>query len=510
MTRVLKCVKQQSKELLPTQREEFNLILHRYNKVRQYVFSRFGPIGGLRYLDYPRKIRDEWVDNGFAEQWHLPPKYWKSALEDAFGAIKSGWEVTKNKIRLLIHHNAHLTEDEKRYCFYLLKANSLLHAVLTDSLFEKPEKLLPLSVNENKVHNLLKRLIRKHKFGIPYAMNGHSLKIDENMYSYKSKQYDMGIQGLERGKQIRFDTQDPRQFQGNLTLVLKEKHLELHKLIESKTTPLAQQENIVGIDKGYRTLIATSVAETAQYGEQLNTLLTTESDRLNLKNQQRGKVRAVLKKHQEKGHTKKVRQLKKFNLGKKKYIRQKRLSKVRVENFINRELNQFFKEQKPSTVVVENLNFTSWTKKLPKRTNRLLSSWIKGFVQERLDYKTQVFLVTLAIVNPAYTSQICCQCGKFGVRKGDRFHCETHGGVDADYNAAVNLRHRINDREIGLYTPYSSVKSILLRRLTTDVGGSNGKPLERTEPSQTPVATFGLSTESELLECLKPAKAIAC
>ena len=98
----IKNIKQYSEILPMEQLQELSLILHRYNTVRTYIFRSFGSINGLQYLQYPRKIRDKWVKSGFAEQWNLPPKYWKCSLEDAFNSIKSNWEATKTNIRKYI------------------------------------------------------------------------------------------------------------------------------------------------------------------------------------------------------------------------------------------------------------------------------------------------------------------------------------------------------------------------------------------------------------------------
>ena len=40
-------------------------------------------------------MRDEWVKTNFAEQWKLPARYWKLALSEATGNIKSQWSNIK-------------------------------------------------------------------------------------------------------------------------------------------------------------------------------------------------------------------------------------------------------------------------------------------------------------------------------------------------------------------------------------------------------------------------------
>lgn len=68
-------------------------------------------------------------------------------------------------------------------------------------------------------------------------------------------------------------------------------------------------------------------------------------------------------------------------------------------------------------------------------------------------------------VNAAYTSQMDSRHGTLsGKRSGDTFYCENGEVLPADVNAARNILARLYDGEIGRWTPYQPVRSILLRR----------------------------------------------
>ena len=67
-------------------------------------------------------------------------------------------------------------------------------------------------------------------------------------------------------------------------------------------------------------------------------------------------------------------------------------------------------------------------------------------------------------INPAYTSQICHKCGHFGIRKNKVFICPDCAEIDADINAAHNIKDRFDDKEITLYTSHKKVKEILINR----------------------------------------------
>ncbi len=286
---VIKNVKQHSSVLLSEQIQELQIILLKYNKVRSYVFSRYGSISGLCYLQYPREVRDGWVKTNFGEQWGLPPKYWKCALEDAFNTIKANWEASKVRIKKQIL-KSQLTEDEKSYACYVIQVNKFLYAVLHQQDFILPTKLLQLNIIQEKVHSFICRAVRKQKFSIPKAINGKSMMIDENMYSYKCKSHHMGIQGLIRGKQIKFNTRDKRKFTGNINIIIRDSHIEIHKASKVKIKNPSKIENIIAIDKGFKSLIATNVSEATQYGNDFSKLLMTKSDKLSNKNKQRNKA----------------------------------------------------------------------------------------------------------------------------------------------------------------------------------------------------------------------------
>ncbi|KJF18757.1 hypothetical protein [Acidithrix ferrooxidans] len=68
-------------------------------------------------------------------------------------------------------------------------------------------------------------------------------------------------------------------------------------------------------------------------------------------------------------------------------------------------------------------------------------------------------------MNAAYTSQMDSNTHLLeGKRVGDKFHCANGDVLQADFNAALNLRHRYFDHEITLYTPHREVRRILLAR----------------------------------------------
>ena len=284
------------------------------------------------------------------------------------------------------------------------------------------------------------------------------------MYTYTTEDHHLLIEmtSTKPRKRVRINLTDQNKYHGNIRVILKETKIELHHLVKTKQRIAWTEKNEIGIDKGFRTLIATSSGNL--YGENLNGLLNKETERLNNKNKLRNPYWALAKKYEKEGNFKKAQNIWKNNFGKIKYKKQKGKHDATVKSYINFSLNQFFIMEKPSMIISEDLSFVSWKDKFPKHIKRKLSRWIKGYVKERIEFKCKVWGVEYQLVNAAYTSQICHKCGKFGTRKLDNFECPSHGKIHADINAGNNIKQRKNDHEIKRFTPYKEVKKILKER----------------------------------------------
>src|SRR3990172_12475140 len=401
-------------------------IAKRYVSVKNNIFQRYGSLSGLQYLSYPRQIRDEWVKTRHADKFNMQARYWKHALEEAFSNIQSNWSNGFNKIRHSLHRNQSFSKDEKHYAFYLLKATDLLYKAVALESFTIPDKFQNMKIiRRDKIHKYLKNRLRKYTGNKPYQFKNRSFQIDHNMYNiYKDVKGRLwiGIMGLTPRKRIMLQMSSSVEPAGNLRIVLKDKNIEIHNAVK-----IAVKETI--------------------------------------KNKNRNKLRSLSDKYEKRGDIVKAEVIKKNNLGRKKYFYQKQINLNEIKRIINLSLNQFIKEERPAVLVTEDLTFTNWNRKLSKKVKRYFSSWLKGYLQEQIDYKTLLNGIQQVVVNPAYGSQVCHLCRRFGVRRGDKFYCEIHGVLDADHNAALNYLARMPDTEINIYTPYRKVKDILRERL---------------------------------------------
>ena len=133
--------------------------------------------------------------------------------------------------------------------------------------------------------------------------------------------------------------------------------------------------------------------------------------------------------------------------------------KSRIVSHINCELNKMIKEEDIAEIIREDLNWSSKKRNVGRKQQNRFSTWSKGTLLERLSVKLAENGIKETIVNPAYTSQVCCKCNHLGNRKGKEFKCSNCNlSIDADFNASINTKKRKFIKEIDIDTPYKEVK----------------------------------------------------
>jgi IS605 OrfB family transposase len=208
-----------------------------------------------------------------------------------------------------------------------------------------------------------------------------------------------------------------------------------------------------------------------RYGTQFGAALTQGTENRHQKMQKRHKLHALAKKSSNPERTKRIQ---KYNLGKKKHNANTKRLRAALEKEINTAINQLIEIKNPSVLITEDLRH-AFNYDKSKKVNRKLSNWLKGKLQDRIAFKALAEGFRHEQVNPAYGSQSCPHCEFVDQknRKEDRFQCLHCGHEDSsDRVAALNYARRFGDPEIGQYTPYRQVKTILLdrfhRRLETE------------------------------------------
>ena len=376
----------------------------------------------------------------------IPVRYWKICLSHVIGNIKTLLENIKKLIRKATYNNSNLSSEDRHYIYTVLESSEYLENVLrrkklSDYLYDK------FKINHKKLNNLIRRYFRRYKNKIPYSKKNNFLILDSGLYKYKDGF--LKISTLNKGKRIEFKMKDERVFKGNLLTVFGTKK------IESKT--IFENENSIAIDKGYKKLIATD--KNTFYGTEYSSLNKFFIDKQVKKLKNRNRLFQVAQRHKEKGNSKKVENIFKNNLGR---IKQNRFSKKirkRSENYINKEVNNFFEAEKPTEIIKEDLTWETYKNKKKKGFKNQIKHWEKGILDKSIKWKALKKNIKITNINPAYTLQVCHICNNFGTRNGENFSCQCcQTKMDADVNAAHNIRKRKNIKDINLYTSAKKVK----------------------------------------------------
>ena len=449
-----------SEKLADTDLNSLVQLAHRYAKTRNYFNTRFSSPDCLADLKYYRStLRPQIVSSTVKEDFRLPARYWKLALDESISNIRSLWENCKNEIRHAASRNDRISEEEFHYINTMLCWDNRFEDILCHRSHTIPEEFKKL--NYKRLDSLIRRYARKRRGATPYVRRERGFMLDSGLYKQKGNK--LYVSSLEKHQRIEITMKSDIKLSGNIRLIIRDDgSVEIHRHIKQTVKP-EKGSAVVGVDKGYSRMIATSSENI--YGEELGTMLTAESDRLSEKNRKRNQYYAMARALEKSGDKDKADRIRQNNLGKQKYNRKKRKAEGKISSYINHEIIRFCKQEKPQEIVEENLDFTYCKDDRGKRYNRRMASWCKGEIKRSLSRHAEKNSIKITPVNAAYTSQQCSNCGCLGERNGKSFSCpHCNSKMDADINAAKNILFRKEDTEIRLYTNYKMVKDILLKR----------------------------------------------
>jgi transposase len=412
-------------------------------------------------LGNPRKIRDEFIKNGYQSNHGMQARHWKLALQDAAETWDKNWKAQFIHVRSKIA--SYFTQEiERRYAYWLIKGYSQF-AEMMQGKVPLPGFEIESVVCKN-IADDVQRQVRKYRPRKPAVKKWRSVKFDSSCYTVfeQNRTQYIKIMSLEKGQRIVIPLTGKAIIRGNITLVLDGEELFIHSSQEIVPSRASPEGPIEAIDFGYTEVMTDT--EGNRYGIKFGKILSAASDARHEKMQQRHKLHAIQKNLNT--HTKKRSNILRYNLGRKKWNKKEQRTNSSLEKEINEGINKLLENKKPSILITEDLSHVfSYNKS--KTINRKLSSWLRGKLQERVAFKALAEGFRHEQVNPAYGSQTCPYCDFVDRRNRDRdkFKCHNCEHEDvSDRVAALNYLRRFGDETIGRYMPYSQVKTILLSR----------------------------------------------
>lgn len=448
--------------------DEILLIGTIQKNIKNYVWSRYSGIGSL-LKQSGWTIRDELIQQNLLSK-RITKTFSRAAVEKSASIIKTNWIITRKKVKRAIAQNENLTKDDKHYLYLCLKHTPTLYGILNYKKIDyNIDYLKDLKVDVHRLNNLLRRYIRRYK--TKSHTNKTNVIIDAKIYKFNSNNKNFSFTGKKKNSRIEITLiGNIPKLKGTLELVKNQKtnqyyiHVPLDRIISKKE--MTAKSEILGLDVGITDLI--TLSNGSVYGANSAELFYTLSD--NLVNKNRSRLFSYKRKLEqrileEQDDVKKsllelkLKNLNENNLGPKKRISKISKYKSRIVSHINCELNKMVKEEDIEEIVREDLNWASKKKNVSKKQQNRFSTWSKGILLERLSVKLEEKGIKETIVNPAYTSQVCCKCNHLGIRNGKEFKCSNCNlSIDADFNASINIKKRKFIKEINIDTPYKEVK----------------------------------------------------
>ena len=101
-----------------------------YSSVKNYVYQRYGGIGGLSKIYPGYTVQNEMTASGLRARLGLPSVYFYLAIFDALGDIKNQWTQIKSRTEKCIRENANLTPEDRHYLRYVMKQSRCFESIL--------------------------------------------------------------------------------------------------------------------------------------------------------------------------------------------------------------------------------------------------------------------------------------------------------------------------------------------------------------------------------------------
>lgn len=439
--------------------DELDLIALRLGQLRSDLWNEFGSLKawGVSKFDIDKQLRSS------KNKYQLPAKLWEATLYDVLDNIHLVQAACIEKVLKSLGQSYQSFQANKGF----------LQLTLESREWQQHPKLCTL---------VRKFWYRGHtKVSNQIILKAYDTKFDGNNIIW------LKFGGLEKGKTLKLPTTLPTDVKCQLRLIKRNGRWEIHYTTDIQKADKKTEGNVIGCDRGYTEVYATSSNDGARFlGDDFGKVQTKETDYRTAKQIKRNKLQSLAKKAIAKGNGALADRINRNNLGKIKWNNREASFKGRIKTIVFTATHSLMANA--IKVAYEDLTEQIKNKKpMKKRMKRNVSSWCKGMVADALVQVSTRVGCTVVSVNCAYTSQLDSRFGTLtGARLGDKF--TGHDGVvmHSDTNAADNVLARMGDVEITRFTKHMDAKKILLERTRKfqdslgDVEATTGKDKPKT------------------------------
>ncbi len=401
--------------------------------VRNYVYERYGGIGGLSKIYPGYSAQNEMTRSGLREQMGLPSVYFYLSIFEALEDIRSQWSCTKNRIEQNIRANTAFTPEDRHYLRFVMRQRRCFEAVLTGSKMElsadwrQSYEELCTHVNVPRLDQYLRRQVRRH-LRKPHTDAADGFPVSPKAYRYAD--HGIYIAMKEKRKRLFILLTDNNRYDRQLYIRLYPENgkMTVNVPVEVKQRNPAGYGGEMGLAVGMRCMFVTDRG--SAYGEQYQEYQSALSDY----------VQKKLPGHRRNAEN---------NPGMKKYNAGRARLEAALHTYVNAEINRMLETERPGTVYFPRLPGTSKAG-VNKRVNAAVSMWQRGYVKSRLIRKCRERSVNFVEVFGKGIGVMCSRCGAAGRKDGEIFRCGSCGlEMPEKQNTAGNVLRRGRELKTG-------------------------------------------------------------
>ncbi len=407
--------------------------------VRNYVYQKYGGIKSLDKIYPGYTVQNEMTASGLREKLNLPTVYFYPAVFNALREIKTQWTHVKRNIYAAINENEGFTPEDKHYLRFTVKVDGCFENILIEKPVQIPEEMMARyesiisnlqgnksermkSLNRYLCRQVRKKLRKLHteKF-LYFSVREQGYRYGESKSSDGQDCHGIFLTTKEHRKRIFIPLTDANQYSGMLDIKLKpeKKSIEIVASLFADIRRHKDYTNEIGISLGLWDMITTSTGHV--YGSRFGKLQKEIYDVDVLEQRIYGRENNIPPR--------------------KKYTARRERMEAALKNYINREINRMFADEKPEKIYMA---------KLPRNPGAgayLLRVWKKGYVTKRLQWKCRQNDIEIIEVLGKGLSAECSVCGAFSEGKSKNkygsFKCENCGyEEDRKVNTARNALNR--------------------------------------------------------------------